>query len=77
MTMKNPKFITAAVLVVLFLILLIQNTQAVSLKIYFWEMSMPQIILITVVLLIGFIAGYVVATMTGKSRKRKAPNQPL
>ena len=75
--MKNPKFITTVVLVVLFLILLIQNTQAVSLKIFFWEMSMPQIILILVVLLIGLIAGYVAARVTARSGKRKAPQQPL
>jgi uncharacterized integral membrane protein len=75
--MKNPKFITTVGLVVLFLILLIQNTQAVSVKIYFWEISMPQIILIVAVLLIGFIAGYVAARVTGRSRKRKAPHQPL
>jgi putative membrane protein len=77
MTMKSPKFITAVVLVVLFLILLIQNTQPVSLKIYFWQISMPQIILIAIVLLIGFVAGYVVAVMTGRSLKRKGPHRSL
>jgi uncharacterized integral membrane protein len=77
MTIKSPKFITAAVLIVLFLILLIQNTQPVSVKIYFWQISMPQIVLIALALLIGFIAGYGVTVMTGRWRKRKTPNRSL
>jgi uncharacterized integral membrane protein len=75
--MKSPKFITTLVLIVLLIILLIQNTQAVSLKIYFWQISTPQFILIPVVLLIGFVAGYVVALMTGRSQKKKATHPPL
>jgi uncharacterized integral membrane protein len=75
--MKSPKFITTLVLIVLLVILLIQNTQAVSLKIYFWKISMPEFILIPVVLAIGFIAGYLVAIMTGRSRKKKVTHPPL
>ena len=71
--MKNPKVIAALVLVALVLILLFQNTQVVSLKIYFWEIAMSQIILIPLVLLIGFVAGYLVARFTGKPPKSKEP----
>lgn len=71
--MKNPKVISALVLIVLFLILLFQNTQMVSVKIYFWEIAMSQIILIPLVLLIGFVAGYLVARFKGKPAKPKEP----
>jgi len=67
--LKNPKVIGALVLVALFLILLFQNTQVVTLKIYFWEIAMSQIILIPFVLLMGFVAGYLVARFTRKPPK--------
>jgi uncharacterized integral membrane protein len=69
--LKNPKFIISLVLVALVAILLFQNTEVVTLKIYFWEISMSQIILIPLVLLIGFLAGYGVAKFTGKPSKQK------
>ena len=73
--MKNPKFIIALVLIVLVVILLIQNTQVVTLKIYFWEISMSQIILIPLVLLIGFLGGYGAARLRGKEQKKKEPER--
>lgn len=74
--MKNPKAIALIVLIALTVILLIQNTQVVTLKIFFWEIAMSQIILIPLVLLIGFAAGYLVARFTGKPRKQKEPGPP-
>jgi uncharacterized integral membrane protein len=70
---KNPKFICAAVLAVLFIIFLVQNTQVVTLRLYFWKISMSQIILIPLVLILGFIIGYIVCKLTGKTEKRKEP----
>ena len=67
--MRNFKVIVVLVLVALFLILLFQNTQVVTLKIYFWEIAMSQIILIPFVLLMGFVAGYLVARFTRKPPK--------
>ena len=69
--MKNPKVIVGLVLAALFLIFLFQNMQVVTLKIYFWQIAMSQIILIAIVLLIGFVAGYLVARFTGKPPKPK------
>ena len=67
--MKNPKFIIALIVAVLVLILLFQNTQVVRLNIFFWEISMSQIILIPLVLILGFVAGYVAARLRGKARR--------
>ena len=75
--MKHAKFIIALVLVVLVVILLFQNTQVVTLRIYFWEISMSQIILIPLVLVIGFLAGYGTARFTGKSPMKKEPKPKL
>jgi len=63
---KNPKIIVGLVLAVLFVIFLLQNTQVVNLRFYFWKISMSQIILIPLVLILGFVIGYIVAKVTKK-----------
>jgi uncharacterized integral membrane protein len=61
---KNPKVIAVIVVGILLLIFLFQNREAVTLHLYFWQISMPQIILIPAVLLIGFAVGFIVAKLT-------------
>jgi len=63
---KNPKIIVSLVLAILFVIFLLQNTQVVNLRFYFWKISMSQIILIPLVLILGFVIGYVVAKVSKK-----------
>jgi uncharacterized integral membrane protein len=70
---KNPKTIAIVVVLVLFLVFLFQNTSVVTLRLYFWDVSMSQIILIPIVLLVGFAVGFVVAKLTG--RKKQEPSQ--
>ena len=67
----RPKFIAAAVIAFLFLVFLIQNTQVVTLRLYFWNISMSQIILIPLAIIVGFVAGFVVAKVVGKKRNVK------
>lgn len=73
--MRNPKTIAIIVVFVLFLIFLFQNTSAVTLRLYFWEVTMSQIILIPLVLLVGFACGLAVGKLTG--RKKLARNQTV
>jgi len=61
------KTIIALILIALFLILLIQNIQVVTLQFLFWEISMSRIIFIPLILIIGFILGYIFA----KAKKQK------
>jgi uncharacterized integral membrane protein len=65
---KNPKVIAGLVVGILLLIVLVQNREVVTLHLYFWQISMPQIILIPIVLLIGFAGGFIVAKMTGRPK---------
>jgi uncharacterized integral membrane protein len=60
--MKN-KLIVILVLIGLLLILIIQNTQNVSLNIFFWNMMMPQIILVLILFALGFVIGFLAAKM--------------
>lgn len=66
--MKNPKVIAGLVVGILFLIFLFQNRDVVTLRLYFWNISMPQIILIVAVLLIGFAGGFIVAKLTRRPK---------
>jgi uncharacterized integral membrane protein len=66
---KNPKVIAGLVVGVLFVIFLFQNMDDVALRLYFWQVSMPKIILVPLAILVGFVAGFVVAKITGRPRK--------
>ena len=59
--MKNMKLIVILVLVGLLLVLVIQNTQIVSLNIFFWSIMTPQIILVPILFALGFLAGFLAA----------------
>ncbi len=62
----KPKVIVILVLIILFIIILAQNTYDITLRLLFWSISMPQIILIAVVLLGGFVIGYITSMLTRK-----------
>lgn len=65
----KAKTIIILILIVLFLIILIQNTQVVSLQLFFWKISMSRIILICLLIFIGFIIGFLVAKVGRKHKK--------
>ena len=54
----KPKVIAILIIVVLFVIVLLQNTQVVSLRLLFWTISMSRIIIFPLVMLIGFVVGF-------------------
>ena len=67
----KPKMITILVLVVLSLIIILQNTQPVPFKIFFWEPSVSKIVLIIISLLLGFVTGYIANQIGITNRKKK------
>ncbi len=69
--MKNPKFIIGLIVGILFVIFLFQNMDEVALRLYFWQVSMPKIILVPLAILVGFVAGFVTAKVTGKPSRIK------
>ncbi|MFH2137862.1 MAG: lipopolysaccharide assembly protein LapA domain-containing protein [Candidatus Omnitrophota bacterium] len=52
------KMIALFVVIGLVIIIMLQNTQVVSLQFLFWKISMSRIILLPLVLLVGFIIGF-------------------
>jgi len=57
----KPKMTMATAAFILLLIILIQNTQDVAVKLLLWELRMPQIILIGLTLLLGIGFGFILA----------------
>ncbi len=62
----KPKTILIAILVILFLVIFLQNTQMVTLRFLFWKVAISRIILIPLFALVGFVLGYVVAKVEKK-----------
>ncbi len=52
------KSISLIILGILFFVVLLQNTQVVSFRFLFWELSMSRIILLPLVMVTGFIIGF-------------------
>lgn len=67
----KPKTIVILSIIVLFLIILYQNREAVPLQLFFWEIAISRIILIPLTMLIGFILGYFVARVTSGGHKKE------
>ena len=64
----KTKILIVAVLLALIIILLVQNTQEVVFRAFFWKISMSQVILVPLAVLVGFLFGYFVARM-GREKK--------
>lgn len=66
------KTIIVVMLIILCLIVLLQNTQIVTLRFLFWEASISRIFLLPLLIIFGFIIGYVAAKLEkgGKSKKK-------
>ena len=70
----KPKIIIITIVILTLLIILLQNTQVVTVRLFFWKVSMSQIILISLTLLIGFVIGFISTTVLSKrSRKKDKP----
>ncbi|MBU1925905.1 MAG: LapA family protein [Candidatus Omnitrophica bacterium] len=61
----KPKTIALLILAGLFLVVLLQNTQVVSVQFLFWKISMSRIILLPVVMGMGFIIGFFMGKRKG------------
>ena len=66
------KGVIILVLVVLCLVVFFQNTEVVTFRLFFWELTMSRIILLLITLVLGIIIGYVLTTvLRGKSDRGK------
>ena len=56
------------VIAVLLLIILVQNTGPVTLNLFFWEITMPQILLLFFSIIIGLVIGYIICLFSKRKR---------
>lgn len=57
---KKPKIVLSLFLGLIFIIFLLQNTEVVSIQFLFWKASMSRIIFMPLLILLGFIIGFIV-----------------
>ena len=69
--MERFKLISIAVLVVLGMIIILQNTQPVETRILFMTITMPRAILLMGTTLIGFALGVLVSFLFQKKEKKR------
>lgn len=63
------KIIILLVLIVLFTIFVSQNTRIVQIDFLFWSIAMSAIVLISLMMLIGVVAGFIVAKIFDRPSK--------
>lgn len=64
---------TWTIIILLFLcaVLLVQNMEVVSFKIFFWQISMSRIIAFPLLVLLGMVVGFSLGKLTGKAHREK------
>ena len=70
----TAKQIITLILFILMLVLLLQNLLNVEIHLLFWSVSVPQAVLILVVLVSGCIIGYLLSSIQ-KHTKTKKPDE--
>ena len=72
----KPKTVFVGVLIILFVILLIQNSGMAALRFYFWNIYAPQFILVCLVFCLGFLVGFLIAKKGRREDKNIPPRTP-
>ena len=69
--MKNAKSLLTATLLLLVIVVVLQNTEAVETKLLFFTVSMPRALLLMITLGVGVVAGLIFGTrLRGSSSKK-------
>jgi uncharacterized integral membrane protein len=72
------KLIIFMLLIVLFTIFVVQNTEPVNMQVFFWRIEdLPKIVLLTITLVFGIILGIFISTFINKKKKEKDKKEDL
>lgn len=66
--MRKTKIAVVVLLILLAVVLTVQNTEVVTLRFLAWEAAMSQIVLLPLILVLGFVLGFLVAKLGGRKR---------
>ena len=65
----RTKLLIGAGLLLLLIVLIVQNTQVVSIKFLFWELSLSRVLMVFLVFVSGAVVGWVANSVHHASRK--------
>lgn len=69
--MANLKVILIIVLLGLFTVLVIQNTEVIDVRFFAYDVAMSRIVLLLLTLLLGFVIGFITAKRAGRRPRAK------
>lgn len=64
--MRYGRVAILGIVVLLAFVLVVQNTEVVTVRFLAWELAMSRIILLSGAMLVGFVAGFLIAKLTGR-----------
>ncbi len=64
----KPKTVFILTVTAVLLLIMLQNTQTVSVDLLFWSIMLPQILLIFLTFIFGLLVGYLAATLKSSAR---------
>ena len=67
----RAKLIIISILFLLFAILAAQNTITTELEIFFWHLSVPLIVLIVIIFIIGLVIGIIACSVYERRKKKE------
>ena len=56
----RPKFIASSIAAIIFLILILQNSESIAIDVFFWKATAPAALLYLIFAIIGFMVGWLV-----------------
>jgi uncharacterized integral membrane protein len=65
----KPKTVSIIAVTVVLLLIMLQNTQAITVHLLFWRIMLPQIVLIFLTFIFGLLVGYLAATLKSSTRR--------
>lgn len=69
----RPKVAIGILSGLLLLVIILQNTEVVGVKLLFWEIQMSRVLLILLAAAFGFVGGYVVAALRAGGDRKPTP----
>jgi uncharacterized integral membrane protein len=69
--LRNVRSIVFGLLIVLFLILMLQNTEVIKFEFLVYEGEMSSAVLILLFLIVGFLLGYYVGRLQNRQRRAR------
>ena len=67
----KPKTWTVIILLFLCAVLLLQNMDVVTFKVFFWDITMSRIIAFPLLVFVGMVIGFSLGKLTGKAHREK------